>query len=178
MNTVSLHANGTILAPHAVTEHEVLRYLGARVELSEEYTLGTLFRMLGRYPLLTSLSEFLPGLQERTSGRLPKTEPPAGLSHLTFTKTIEMVGYPGKPRMEMYTSLQGFYYEERVDCKNFKLESLLGAPLRLGPLQHIVFGDSVDVLEFTTSVTLFELIDGIVWDLSFHVTPQECQIVR
>lgn len=178
MNTVSLQSNGIINAPHPVAEGDALRWLGARVELSEDYTLGAFFRMMGRYPALVNLSEFLPGLMERTSGRLPKAEPPMGLTQLTFAKTIEMVGYPGKPRMEIYTSLRGFYNDERVDCKNFKLESLLGAPLQLGPLQHIVFGDSVDVMEFATSVTLFELIDGVVWELSFHATPQECQIVR
>ncbi len=47
------------------------------------------------------------------------------------------------------------------EIKDFPLESLLDMPLRLGKLKHIVFGDKVDLFEFDTVFTLFELIDAI-----------------
>ena len=49
-------------------------------------------------------------------------------------------------------------------------------PLRLGLLKHVVFGDRVDVFSFETVYTLFEFIDSIAWELSFHGTPRECKI--
>ena len=49
-------------------------------------------------------------------------------------------------------------------------------PLKLGMLKHIIFGDKVDVFEFDTVFSLFEFIDGIVWELSFHGTPKECAL--
>ena len=38
--------------------------------------------------------------------------------------------------------------------------------------------DRVDIFEFDTVYTLFELIDGIAWELSFHGTPKQCEIRR
>ena len=49
-------------------------------------------------------------------------------------------------------------------------------PLRLGKLRHVIFGDLVDSFEFDTFFNLFELIDGIAWDLSFHNRPRACQL--
>ena len=50
--------------------------------------------------------------------------------------------------------------------------------LKLGRLKHVVFGDKVDIFEFDTVFTLFEFIDGITWELSFHVTPEQCELRR
>ena len=48
----------------------------------------------------------------------------------------------------------------------------------LARLKHIVFGDKVDIFEFDTVFTLFEFIEGIAWELSFHVAPTECALRR
>jgi hypothetical protein len=55
---------------------------------------------------------------------------------------------------------------------------LLDTKVRLGKLRHVIFGDQVDVFEFDTVFTFFELIEGIGWELGFHGTPRECQIRR
>ncbi|MGD8258472.1 MAG: hypothetical protein PVH56_12955, partial [Desulfobacterales bacterium] len=62
------------------------------------------------------------------------------------------------------------------ELKSFHMQSLLDIPLKLGMLKHIVFGDKVDVFEFDTVFSLFEFIDGIIWELSFHGTPKECAL--
>jgi hypothetical protein len=36
----------------------------------------------------------------------------------------------------------------------------------------------MDVFEFETVFTLFEFIDGIAWELSFHGTPDACDLRR
>ena len=61
--------------------------------------------------------------------------------------------------------------EDRTEIKFMQLAGLLDLPIRLGCLRHVVFGDQVDIFEFKTVFTLFELIDGIAWQLSFHGSP-------
>ena len=72
----------------------------------------------------------------------------------------------------------GISGNEAVEIRSSRLEGLLDVSLRLGKLKHVVFGDKVDVFEFDTVFTLFELIDGIAWELSFHGTPEACEIRR
>ena len=57
-------------------------------------------------------------------------------------------------------------------------EQIFDMPVRIGKLKHVVFGDKVDVLEFDTVFNLFEFIEGIVWQLSFHRSPKECALRR
>ena len=89
-----------------------------------------------------------------------------------------MIGFPGQPRLEIYTSLKAITGAERSEIRDFPLACLLDMPVRLGPLRHVVFGDSVDVFEFDTVFTLFEFIDGIAWELSFQNTPITCELRR
>jgi hypothetical protein len=97
---------------------------------------------------------------------------------LEFGKTVEMIGFPGKPRLEIYHSLYGAVGTEKVEIRQIPLEELLDMPLGLGRLKHIVFGDRVDVLEFDTVFTLFEFIEGIVWELGFQGTLMACELRR
>ena len=89
-----------------------------------------------------------------------------------------MIGYPGKPRLEIYHSLQGRSGSETEQLKSSSLEGLLDMPVKLGKLKHMVLGDQVDIFEFETVFSLFEFIDGIAWELSFHGTPEACEIRR
>jgi hypothetical protein len=98
------------------------------------------------------------------------------MDYLEFYKTVEMVGFPGEPRLEIYHTLSGVCGSDNLEIKSFNLESILDMPLKLGVLKHIVFGDKVDVFEFDTVFNLFEFIGGIIWELSFQGTPKECAI--
>jgi hypothetical protein len=89
-----------------------------------------------------------------------------------------MIGYPGEPRLEIYHSLQGVSGTVADQLKSSSLEGLLDMPVKLGKLKHKVLGDQVDVFEFETVFSLFEYIDGIAWELSFHGTPEACEIRR
>ena len=98
--------------------------------------------------------------------------------YIGFDKTVEMIGYPGEPRLEIYSSLKGEGGEKSCEIRNYELEQLLDMPLRLGKLRHIVFGDKVEEFAFGTVFNLFEFIDGIVWELSFHGTLRACALRR
>ncbi len=134
--------------------------------------------MVDHYPVFAKLSAFLPEClqQYRTC---PDSECLApGVGHLELYKTVEMTGFPGEPRLDIYHTLCGVGGEDTCEIKAFPLENLLDMPVRIGKLKHVVFGDKVDALEFDTIFNLFEFIEGIVWQLSFHQSPKECALRR
>jgi len=178
MNRIVLSSDGSIVADGRTIETDGLDCLGLRVDLEEGYTLRSFFWMLERYDQLTKLNRFIPQQIEEY-----RNSPDAGcqwpeFETLLLTKTVEMVGFPGKPKLEMYTSLVGNGGSETSEIRSIQLEYLLDMPMQLGRLKHIVFGDKVDLFEFDTIYTLFEFIDGIAWELSFHGTPKQCQLRR
>jgi hypothetical protein len=179
MNEITLTVDGNIVSEgHPVGAGGPLMFLGAQVKLSADYTLRSYFKLIESYPLLSELNPFFAESLEhyRKSPACGCQDP--SLDDLQLVKTIEMIGFPGKPRLEIYHSLYARQGLRLLEIKDFPLESLLDMPLRLGRLKHIVFGDKVDLFEFDTVFTLFELIDAIVWELSFHGTLLACEIRR
>jgi hypothetical protein len=178
MNTVTLKPDGTLVPPETPEGADPIRYLGHKVELESGYTLRSFFRMVERYPVFTQLNAFLPECLQQFR-ECPGGECLApGVGHLEFYKTVEMMGFPGEPRLEIYDTLCGMEGSGFCEIKGLPLEQLLDMPVRIGKLKHVVFGDKVDVLEFDTVFNLFEFIQGIVWQLSFHRSPKECAIRR
>jgi hypothetical protein len=64
------------------------------------------------------------------------------------------------------------------DLKFLHTETLMDHTLTLGKLNHIVFGDKEDIFQYETFYTLFELVEGIAWELSFNFNPLQCSIRR
>lgn len=178
MNTIQLQNNGTISDEHRRDVAEPLPCLSKRVELAEAFTLRSFFRMIAHYDVLVKINPFFPSYLDQYRSCPTEGCSSAGFDFLEFSKTVEMIGYPGKPRLEIYQSLNGVCGVEASEIKSSRLEGLLDLPLKLGKLKHIVFGDRMDVFEFETVFTLFEFIDGIAWELSFHGTPDACDLRR
>jgi hypothetical protein len=178
MERITLMADGGIQAGRLVTAETVLRRLALPIQLEEGYLLRGFFRMIDRYPPLAQLSPFFQDFLETYRAEPEGGGPPAGLDYLEIGKTIEMIGFPGKPRLEVFTTLQGVFEGRAVEIKAWRLDKLLDTPLKLGGLRHVVFGDQVDVLEFETVFTLFEFIDATQWQLGFHGAPVTCAIRR
>lgn len=153
-------------------------FLSHPVDLDSGFTLRSFFRMVERYELLTKLSAFLPDCVSRYRACPAADCIIDAIDHLEFCKTIEMIGFPGTPRLEIYNSLNGVHHGQSCEIRMFALEHLLDMPVRLGVLKHVIFGDKVDVFEFETAFNLFEFIDGVVWEMSFHGTPKECGLGR
>lgn len=178
MNTVTLGTDGLLLVNGQAVGSRPLMFLNAQVLLSANYTLRSFFQMIERYPIFVDLNVFFTTCMESYRSC------PAGgchdqsIDYLLLSKTIEMIGFPGPPRLEIYHSLYGVQGSQLSEVRFYPLETLLDVPLKLGKLKHVVFGDKMDMFEFDTVFTLFEFIDAIVWELSFHGSLQACEIRR
>jgi len=178
MEKILLHHTGFITKKDRKISASVLKILGNCIELDEKFTLGSFFHMVRLYPDLKNISDILVPLLDiisKNGGLCIKTEE---LDALIFYKTIEIKGFPGKPSLNMYNSLKGICNKTAKDLKFFHLETLLNHTLTLGKVKHIVFGDTEDIFQYDTFYTLFELVEGIAWELSFNFNPLQCSIRR
>jgi hypothetical protein len=177
MYVLSLKKDGAIFHKGGAVGSDILKYLSYQIGLEDPYTMRSFFEMIEKYESLGKLNSFLPTCIEQYQN-CPEQGCESGLiEYLEFAKTIEMIGVPEK-RLEIYNSIQGIYKSDRVEVRSLELNSLLDMPLKLGRLKHVVFGDQVDIFEFDTVFTLFEFIDGITWELGFHVIPEQCELRR
>ncbi|UCF94919.1 MAG: hypothetical protein JSW39_12455 [Desulfobacterales bacterium] len=178
MNKITLRNDGLITQNDKVVEGDPLMLLSCGVELEAGCTLRSFFRLFEHYAVLTKLNPFLPDCLGQFRACPPSRCTCDAIDHLAFCKTIEMIGFPGEPRLEIYSSLYGVRGNATCEIKSYPFENLLDMPVKLGKLKHVIFGDKVDIFEFDTVFSLFEFIDGIVWELSFHGTSKECALRR
>ncbi len=177
MNTITLHINGSTTQDGKTNQSEGLELLSSQISLEPGYLLRSFFEMIEKYPIYEKFSPFFPSHLEQFR-QSPNQGCNGGLfDYLEFNKTIEMIAVPEK-RLEIYNSLLGVAGDETGEIKSIQLVHLLDLPVKLGRLKHIVFGDRVDIFEFDTVYTLFDFIDGVAWHLSFHGTPEQCEMRR
>lgn len=176
MNLIALDKNGLILYREKQVTPNAAMYLGYNVALQPGFTLRSFFEMLRRNPPLANLNPFLPSFIDQYTQCPPADCRLGGVEHLELMRTIEMVGFPGKPQINVFVTLHGIGDGGDFDIRPFWIDSLLDLPLALGKLKHIVFGDKMDAFKAETVFNLFEVIDGIAWQLSFHNLPKECKI--
>ena len=177
MYAISLKNDGTIYYNQSAVDSDVLKYLSYQIGLEDGYTLRSFFEMIEKYELLGRLNSFLPTCIEQYLSCPEQGCESGTIDHLEFAKTVEMIGFPEK-RLDIYNSMRGIHKSDSVEIRSLQLNSLLDMSLKLGRLKHVVFGDRVDIFEFDTVFTLFEFIDAITWELSFHVIPEQCELRR
>jgi hypothetical protein len=178
MNTVTLKREGSILSGGKTVKTDLLMCLSHQVDLGKDYTLRSFFRMLEKHSLLVELSVFFPSYLEQYRACPQDNCLTESIDYLELSKTVEMIGFPGNPRLEIYNSFQGIRGDQRCEIRSLQIDNLLDMEVKLGRLKHIVLGDKVDIFEFDTVFTFFEFIEGIAWELSFHVAPTECALRR
>ena len=178
MQKLKILADGQTLLDGKPLSGDVLNHLGDICELVDGCSLRSFFELLVNYPSLARISPFLPDFLEKYKNWPSSKDPPLGLDYLELTKVMEMIGYPGPPSLEIYTDFRGIFRGQTQEIKSFPVETLLGAPLRLGTLKHKLLGDKFEEMEFQTVYTLFDLVDGIAWQLAFHGSPVECALRR
>ncbi len=176
MDPIVLNIDGTIETISKGDQAAVLACLARQVGLAPGFTLRSFFKMLDTHAALVHLNAFFPDLLDQFHGAPDDVSRVSGIDWLVLEKTVEMVGFPGEPRLDIYRRFTGRCGEKSVPIKDFQVDMLLDTPVRLGKLKHVIFGDQVDVFEFDTVFTLFELIEGIGWELGFHGTPRECHL--
>ncbi len=178
MEILQLKENGQILKRGKPLTSPVFRHLSDTIVLDNEFRLISFFKVIKLYPELEELSDLLPTLLSMAfqSGEpIIKSEE---IDHLKFYKTISMKGFPGEPGIDIYNSLKGINQGKSVGLKFFQMDYLLAHKLVLGNLKHIIFGDTQDTFSYETFYTLFELIEGICWEMSFNFNPKQCVIRR
>jgi len=176
MNTTRLARNGMLITAHGSEVTEPLSVLAAKVQLESGYTLRSFLEMLTRYPAFQSLNVFIPPLLEECAG-CPKSGCTSdGLTHLEMVKRVEIIGFPGEPRLNIICTLMGLYKNVEQELRLFQFDHLLDVPIKLGMLKHTVFGDQVDIMEFDTDYSLFEFIEGVAWEFGFQRFPEHCSI--
>lgn len=178
MNVVTLKPDGYLHLNGRPVEGDPLMLLNHAVALDDGILLRDYFQLIARHDIFARINSFYPSTLKQYSSCPPEGCTSDGFDYLEFGKSIEMIGFPGPPRLEIYTSLKAVADGERSGLGAYPLACLLDMPVRLGSLRHVVFGDSVDVFEFDTVFTLFEFIDGIAWELSFQNTPITCELRR
>ncbi len=179
MDEVILSTEGMLLEANGKPVSDALRALGARVSLAPGYSLRGFMRMLKVHPVLSRLSDFAPEFAAQYDSWPASGCLPAGLERLEFSRVVELIGHPGPARLEIYHTLRGLIGGgEDMEIKSWRVEMLLDAPLVLGPLRHVVFGDRVQEFHFETVCNLFEFFEGVLWQLAFHGTPLECALRR
>jgi hypothetical protein len=178
MNRVVVRTDGRLEDRGVVKDFDPLAYLASQVDLEEGFTLRSFFRMIEQYPVFSRLNPFLRDYMDQYRKSPPTDCLYPGVDHLELNKTVEMIGFPGEPRLEIYVSLLGMHGVEPTELKFIGIENLLDMPLKLGKLKHVILGDKVDTFEFDTVFTLFEVIDGIVYELSFHGAFKGCELRR
>ena len=176
MNIIALQPDGGLLYGQGKMDGDPLPFLGFQVELGQGCSLRSFFRMMERYPVLSQLNPFTPSFLTSFQDCPASGCRVEGVEHLELLRKVEMTGFPGDPGMNIYISFEGRSGDDSWDIKPFWLEHLLDLPLVLGGLKHSVFGDKIDDFDFDTAFNLFELIDGICWQLSFHNLPETCRV--
>ena len=163
MNCVNLHTDGRLTTEAQNVVQDPLASLGHQLQLAGGCSLRSVFRMLEKYSVLIRLGAFYPALMQQYSKC-----PQSGccwdaFDCLELAKTVEMVGYPGKPRLDIYTVLHGAGREKPMDIRSLALEFLLDMPLRLGPLKHVIFGTAwihFPMKPFTLCLNLLTALPG------------------
>ncbi|MCP3901873.1 MAG: hypothetical protein GY707_19365 [Desulfobacteraceae bacterium] len=178
MENIFINNNGEILKQDIVVNGSVLKLLGNSIEIDKKFTLGSFFRMVKQYPELKNISDIVEPLLEIVAKAGNTAIKSDELDSLLFYKTIEIKGFPGSPSLTFYNTLKGMFGNKTKDLKFYHLETLLDHKLKLGKLKHVVFGDKEDVFQYETFYTLFELVEGIAWELSFNFNPLQCSIRR
>ncbi|MCA1943717.1 MAG: hypothetical protein LDL30_00330 [Desulfovibrio sp.] len=179
MQRVVISTQGRMLLEDRPYGQDPLLLLGEAVTLEEGCTLGSWFQLIQLHTDFVRLSQFLPALlQAVAQGKGPL---PPDMDRLELVRTVELVGHPGPARLDMYTSLIGVredHPSQEVPIKHIPPASLWDAPFRLGRCRHMVLGDRFAEFVFETVFTLFELIEAVAWQLSFHGASAECALRR
>jgi hypothetical protein len=157
-------------------DRDPLAWLGCRLTLDPGCTLRSFFRCIEAYPDLARLSPFFPSCLQEVARWPARDCTTPRLRYLELIKRVELIGAPGERSLQIYCLFYGAGEEKDRDVKEFTYGEILDQPLRLGPLRHVVFGDSLDSLDFATSYTLFEIVDTMIWHLSFQGAPDKCTL--
>ena len=162
-------------ATNPASPEPVLRLLGNPLKLESGVSLGSFCQLFKRYPSLQEVTPLTAPFVDLFSGFSGPSDPKSPI-RLELSRTIEMQGYPGEPRVHIFLTLKTLFEGEIQSIDLFSPSDLFAMPFGLGRLRHIVFGDLIHSETFATEYSLFEVLDGLMWELSFYWDKSRCGI--
>ncbi len=178
MHRLTITHQGRILLDDRILTGDPFHLLGEAVMLDAGFTLGSWFSLIQWHPELQRLSRFLPGLVSDIAAHAAEEGEHPEVRRLEMVRTVELVGHPPPPRLDIYVSIFGFFDAHETPIKHIPPQQLLGTPLALGQCRHMVLGDRLSHFSVATTFTLFEFIEAVAWQLSFHGAATECTLRR
>lgn len=178
MERVTATASGVLVCGGQRAPDHVLRFLGRPVDFESGLTLASIAALFHTYPQLYDLSPFVSSFLNVFSDET--SSQPAKPSDLTLElfRTINMLGYPGTPKVHIFQTLKVHDGAGYQPLDLFSSDALQSMPLCLGKLRHTVFGDTLDTELFDTDYTLFDVLDSLLWELSFYTDKTQCGLRR
>ena len=177
MADLTLSANGT-LKYRKENVLDVIGFLGNKLVLENGVTLRSFFNMFSAYPDTLRLNPFLQGACREAAACKGSDCTTRDFTHLELCRQLEMTGAPGTPEMNIHTMVRGIQGQERHEIRFYRLADLLDMPFTLGRMRHVIFGDRTCELYCETTFSLFEVIEGIAWELSFQGGSLTCSLRR
>lgn len=178
MERVTATASGVLVCGGQRAPAHVLRLLGRPVDFENGVSLSSIAALFHTYPQFHDLSPFVSSFVKTFSDEM-SSQPPASFDHiLELFRTIDMQGYPGTPRVQIFLSLKVHDGSAYHPLDLFSPDALQSMPLCLGKLRHTVFGDTLDTELFDTDYTLFDVLDSLLWELSFYTDKTQCGLRR
>ena len=98
-----------------------------------------------------------------------------GLEALRLGKRVELTGFPGTPRVDVYLAVEGVG-DELPELRFFRLRDMLDTPLQTGTARHVLLGETATALDAETSFTVFDLLEGMGWELGFQGGSLTCNL--
>lgn len=177
MEKLRLAQDGTLRLDNAdVTD--IISCLGYKLTFEQGVTLRSFFSLFSAHPDLIRLNPFLQGASTDAAACKNSGCTTEEFTHLELYRQLEMTGAPGTPEMNIHTLVRGINDTGRHELRFFRLQQLLDMPFLLGQMRHVIFGDRTNELYCNTTFSLFEVIEGIAWELSFQGGSLTCSLRR
>ena len=174
MDAIRLHSDGTLSS-----EAPFAGLLRMRLELDGDVTLRSFFRLLKRNPLAR---ELVPGLGDAlaeaeacpASGcRYPGLEA-LRLGRRNDNVLLGDLGSLVGPHADA-DAVEGVG-DELPELRFFRLRDMLDTPLQTGTARHVLLGETATALDAETSFTVFDLLEGMGWELGFQGGSLTCNL--
>ena len=77
--------------------------------------------------------------------------------------------------MDVYLAVEGVG-DELPELRFFRLRAMLDTPLQAGTARHVLLGETATALDAETSFTVFDLLEGMGWELGFQGGSLTCNL--
>jgi len=145
-------------------KHTVLSLLKFHIELEEGYTLRDWFTMIINYPCLQAVDMFFDSFIEEFNNC-----PENGCydADVPFIKLSKVMSVAEDSTLDIYNNVTG---EPDWALDFMQLHTYIDTPIKL---EEVSLCEQGEVKRYKAAYTLWDIVQSIIWDLSFYGTPEE-----